>query len=93
MLIRGVKGTLFASLGQHNVKVAHISHRYGAYLNLDEKMIARAPIFDLNLNLKMNQEALDWVYLDYQCKTFKIHNTLVYQILSKVFTDMDAMST
>ena len=73
-----------------HIKVAHISPEYGAYLNLDEEMIARNPIFDLKSNLKLNQETLDTVYLKYQCDTSKIDNALVYQILSKVFTDMGA---
>ena len=32
---------------------------------------------------------LDRDYLDHQCDAFKIDNTLVYQILLKVFTYMD----
>ena len=62
----------------------------GAYMNLDKEMIAKAPIIDARLNLKMTQEILDRAYLSYQIDTLKINNALVYQILSKVFTDMDA---
>ena len=75
---------------QHHIKMAYISPGFTAYLNLDEKMISRAPIVDLKSNLKLSQEALDRIYLDCQCDTFKIENALVYQILSKVFMDMDA---
>ena len=53
-------------------------------------MITRAPIIDSKMNLNLNQETLDRVYHDYQCGTFKIYNALVYHILLKVFTDMDA---
>ena len=52
-------------------------------------MIARAPIVDSKSNLKMNQEALNKVYLHYQCDTFKIDNALVYQILLKMLMEMD----
>ena len=86
-LVRGMKGTLLANLVWCHVKVAHISPGYNAYLNLDEEMIARAPIVDTWSNLNMNQESLDNVYLHYQCDAFKINNALAYQILSKVFTD------
>ena len=73
-----------------NVKVAPISPGYGTYLNLEEKMITRAPIVDEKSNLKMNEESLDRVYLDYQCDTFKINNASLYQILLKVIISMDA---
>ena len=63
---------------------------YGAYLNLDEEMITRAPIINTKWNLKIIQETLDRAYLNYQVDTFKIDNALVYHILSKVFTDMIA---
>ena len=52
-------------------------------------MIARIPIFDAKLNLKMNQESLNRAYVSYQCDTFKVNNALVYQILLEVFMDMD----
>ena len=89
-LIRGMRGTPLAHVVQHFIKVANILHGYGAYLNLEEEMIARAPIFQLRMNLMVNQKSLNRVYLDYQCDIFKIDNALVYQIISKVFTDMDA---
>ena len=38
----------------------------------------------------MTQKTLDRAYLSYQVDTFKIDNALVYQIPSKMFTDMDA---
>ena len=52
-------------------------------------MITRAPIVDSKSNFKMTQEILNRAYLSYQVDTFKIDNALVYQILSKVSTDMD----
>ena len=52
-------------------------------------MIARAPIVDSKSNLKMTQETQDRDYLSYQLDKFKIDNALVYQIPSKLFTDMD----
>ena len=70
--------------------MSHISPRYGAYLNLDEKMIAIAPIVDKWSNFKLSQDCLERVYFDYQCDTFKIDNALVYQILLKICMDMDA---
>ena len=73
----------------HYIKVAHILPGYGTNLNLDEEMIARAPIFCTKSNIKLTQECLDKVYFSYQCDTFKIDNVLVYQILI-VFMDMDA---
>ena len=73
-----------------HMKVVHISPGYGTYLNLDQEMIARASIVDSKMNLKINQESLYRVYLDYQCDTFKINNALVYQIVLKVFMDMDS---
>ena len=62
-LIRGAREPLLAYVAQCHIKVAHILPRYGTYLNLDERMIARAPIVDTKLNLKMNHESLDRVYL------------------------------
>ena len=53
-------------------------------------MIARAPIFNASLNLRLNQDSLDRVYGDQQVDTFKVDNIMVYQILSKRFTNMDA---
>ena len=43
-LIRGMRGAPWAYVVQHNIMVAHILPGHGAYLNLDEEMIARAPI-------------------------------------------------
>ena len=50
--------------------------------------MTRAPIVDSRMNLKSKQEALDRVYLDYQCHTFKIDHALVSQSLLKMFTDI-----
>ena len=52
-------------------------------------MITRASIVNSMTNLRLSKESLDRVYLDYQCGTFKVDNALVYQILLKMFTDMD----
>ena len=49
-----------------------------------------APIIDAKSNLKMAQESLDRAYLSYHVNTIKMNNALVCQILSKVFTNMDA---
>ena len=87
-LMRGMRGALLAYVVLHHAKVAHILSRYGAYLNLDKEMIARAPIVDAKSNLKMTKETLDRAYHSYQVDIFKIDNAMVYQILAKVFTDM-----
>ena len=89
-LVRGMRGALLVYVVQCHVKVAYILPGYGAYLNLDKKLIARAPILNSMSNLKMTQETLDRAYLSYLVDTFNINNALVYQILSKMFTDMDA---
>ena len=89
-LIRGMKGTLLAYVVWHHIKVAHIPPGSGAYLNLDKEMITRAPIVDTKLNIRLNQDSLDRVYIDHQTDTFKVDNAMVYQIFSKMFTDMDA---
>ena len=52
-------------------------------------MIARAHIVNSKSNLKTTQQAFDRVYSENPCDTFKIDKALVYQILSKFFTDMD----
>ena len=44
MLVRGMRGTLLAYVGQPHIKAAHFLPGYGAYLNLDKEMIVRAPI-------------------------------------------------
>ena len=67
----------------------HILPEYGAFLNLDMEKIARAPIVDERLKLKFAQDSLDRVYFNYQCDSFEIKNALVYQILLKIFTNMD----
>ena len=51
-----MRGTLLAYVAHCNVKVTHIFPGAGAYLNIDEKMIAKAPIIDSRLNLKMTQK-------------------------------------
>ena len=45
-LLRGMRGTPLVYVVWHHVKVAHILPGYGAYLNLDDEMIPRAPIVD-----------------------------------------------
>ena len=55
MLIRGVRGALLAYVVGCHIKVAHISPGYGTNSNLDEEMIAKAPIVEVKLSLKMNQ--------------------------------------
>ena len=89
-LVRGIRGTLLAYVVWHNVKVAHISPGCSACLNLDKEMINRVLIFDSSSNLKITQKNLDRAYLSHQVDTFKINNSFVYQILSKMFPDMDA---
>ena len=78
-LVRGMKGVPLAYMVRQHMKVAHIS-----------EMIARAPIVNICLNLKMTQDLLDRAYLVHGADTFKIDNAMVYQILSKIFTDMNA---
>ena len=53
--IRGVRGVPLAYMVQDHIKVAHITPGYDAYLNLGEEMIARAPIDDGKLNIKLTQ--------------------------------------
>ena len=89
-LVRGMRGTLLACVVQRHVKVAHIPPGSDAYLNLDEKIITRVPIVNASSNLRLNQISLNRVYVDHKTDTFKIDNAIVYQIFSKVFTDMDA---
>ena len=74
----------------HHIKVKHVLPRYSACLNLDKEMIVRAYIFHRRSKLKQTQECLDRAYFSWQCGTFKINNALVYHILLKIFTDMDA---
>ena len=76
-LVRAMRGTLLAYVIWHHVKVAHISPGSGAHLNLDEEMITRASIIDASLNLRLNQDSLDRVYVDHQVDAFKVDNTMV----------------
>ena len=71
---------------QHHIKVAWISPGYDAYLNLEKEMILRASIVDAML---LTEEFLDGLYFSYQCDIFKIDDTLVYQVLLKIFIDVD----
>ena len=89
-LMRWARGVPLAYEVRQHIKASHISPGYSAYLNLDEEMIAKAPIVDAKLNLKQTQECLDRAHVSWECDTFKINNTLVYHMLSKVFMDMDA---
>ena len=84
-----MRGTLLAYVAWYHVKVDHISPGSGTYLNLDKEMIPRAPIVDARSHLRLNQDSLDRVYIDHQTDTFKVDNTMVYQIFSKIFIDMD----
>ena len=52
-------------------------------------MITRAPIIHARSKLRLNQVSLDRVYSDHQNDTFKVDNVMVYQVFSKMFTDMD----
>ena len=88
-LLIGTRGGPLFYVVWHHVKVAHIPPGSGTYLNLDEEMIARAPILDTWSNLRLNQNSLDRIYIDHQTDTFKVDNTMVYQIFSKIFIDMD----
>ena len=65
--------------------LAYLSPGYGAYLNVDEKMIAKALIVD---SKTMSVES--GIPGQIQHHTFKIDNALVFKSLSKVFTDTDA---
>ena len=88
-LKRGVRGAPLDYVVTH-VKVAHISSGYSAYLNLNDKMTARVPTVEAKSNLTLTQECLYIVYLSYLFDALKIDNALVYHILSKAFTNMDA---
>ena len=52
--VRSMRGALLSHVVQHHMKVAHISLGYGAYLDLDEEIIARAPIANSKLNLMLS---------------------------------------
>ena len=58
-------------------------------MNLDEEMIDRAPIVHAMLNLKMTKHYLDIVSVSWQSDTYKIDNTSMHHILSKIFMDTD----
>ena len=53
-------------------------------------MIAKASMVDTMLNSKFSEVSIDTVSFLHEVDAFKIYNDLVYQILSKIFTDMDA---
>ena len=53
-IMRDMKGTPLAFVIWCHGKVAHIPHGSGAYLNLDEEMIARAPIVNISSNLMLS---------------------------------------
>ena len=88
-LVTSMRGTPLACVVWHHIKVVHFSPGCGAYPNIDEEMIT-APIVEESLNLKMTEETLHRAYLSHQIDTFKIDNAMVYKILSKDFTDIDA---
>ena len=85
-----MRETPLAYVVWRHVKVAHIPPGSGAYLNLDEEIITRAPIVNTSLTLRLSQDSLDRVYVDDQADTIKVDNAMVYQNFSKMFTDMDA---
>ena len=87
-IMRGVRGVLLAWVVRQHVKVTHISSWYSVNQNLGEKMIARAPITDTQLTLKLTWYCLDGAYVSCLCDTFKINNSLAHHILSKIFTSM-----
>ena len=60
-----MRGILLAYVVWHHIKVAHIPSGSGAYLNVDKEMIPRAPIVNIRSNLRLNQDALDSVYVNH----------------------------
>ena len=90
-LVRGHGGSL-AFVVRHHVKVAHTLSGYYVYLNLDKKMFARAPSVHAISNFKKTWDSLERSYVHWQCGTFKIDNTWVYQLLSKIFTDINLVN-
>ena len=88
--LRGIREVLLAYVVQLHIKVQYILPGYDAFLNLDKEMITRALIIDETSNLRFFQESFGRIYFSYQCNTFKINNTLVYSVLSKIFMHMDA---
>ena len=89
-LVRGMRGTQLVYVIRRHVEVALIPHGSGTYLNLDVDMIIRAPIVKARMNIKLSQNSLDRICLEHQPDTFKNDDAMVYQIPSKVFTDMVA---
>ena len=53
-------------------------------------MIVRAPIINASSILRLSQDSLERAYVDHHDNTFKVYNAIVYQILSKMFTDTNA---
>ena len=84
-----VRGILLAYVVIQHIKLAHILLCYNAYWNLHKEMIARDLTDDAGSNLQRNKDWLNKKYLYYQCDSFKINNASVYNILSRVFTDLD----
>ena len=78
-LIRGMRGFLLANVVWCHIKVAHISPWYGAYLNLDEKMIARLPL--LTLGWTSSQIRILWTGSIWT--TSVIHSRLTMPLLIK----------
>ena len=58
-LVRGMRGTPLAYVVWYYVKLAHISPVFGAYLNFDEEIIARALIVNVRSNLRLSHDSLD----------------------------------
>ena len=88
-LMRCMKGTLLAYVIWCHIKVAQILPGYDAYLTLDEEMITRAPIINARSNLKITHKILNKTYHSSQVDKCMINKDLVFQILSKVFTNTD----
>ena len=62
-LIKEMKIVPPAYVIRKHVRVVHILPGYDVHLNLDENMIARAPIGDVNSNLMQTQHCLGGVYV------------------------------
>ena len=75
---------------RQHVKVVHVLPWDSTCLNLDKKIIARAPILGAKSSLKKTQGCLDTSYLNWLYDTFTISNAFVYHIFSMIFIDTDA---
>ena len=87
--MRGMRETQMTYVILHHVQVAHIFPGSGTYLNFDKKLISRTTNIDASSKLRLSQDTLDKAILN-QGDAFKIDDVMVYQMISKMFTDMDA---